>query len=54
MICGSTTEKAYERRNKFKSIGLGFLDDADTHFDKRGQFARLAQAIASQPGAIGD
>lgn len=35
--------------------GLGFVDDViiDTHFDKRGRFSRLAQAVAAQPGALG-
>lgn len=37
------------------SCGFGFLNEViiDTHFDKRGRFGRLAQAIASQPGAVG-
>lgn len=37
------------------TTGLGFIRYAiiDTHFDKRGRFNRLAQAVAQQPGAIG-
>lgn len=37
------------------TTGLGFLNNVivDTHFDKRGRFNRLAQAVAAQPGAIG-
>lgn len=37
------------------TTGLGLLQDViiDTHFDKRGRFNRLAQAVAAQPGAIG-
>jgi cyanophycinase len=37
------------------TTGLGLVDYAiiDTHFDKRGRFNRLAQAVAAQPGAIG-
>jgi len=37
------------------STGLGFIDDAiiDSHFDKRGRFPRLAQAVAANPGSIG-
>ena len=37
------------------TTGLGFLQNViiDTHFDKRGRFNRLAQAVAAQPGAIG-
>ncbi len=37
------------------TTGLGLLQNViiDTHFDKRGRFNRLAQAVAAQPGAIG-
>jgi cyanophycinase len=37
------------------TTGLGFMQNViiDTHFDKRGRFNRLAQAVAAQPGAIG-
>ena len=37
------------------TTGLGLLRYViiDTHFDKRGRFNRLAQAVAAQPGAIG-
>ncbi len=37
------------------TTGLGLLPNViiDTHFDKRGRFNRLAQAVAAQPGAIG-
>lgn len=37
------------------TTGLGFIDDViiDSHFEKRGRFGRLAQAIASNPSAIG-
>jgi cyanophycinase len=37
------------------TTGLGLLHNViiDTHFDKRGRFNRLAQAVAAQPGAIG-
>ena len=35
--------------------GLGLLQNViiDTHFDKRGRFNRLAQAVAAHPGVIG-
>lgn len=35
--------------------GLGLLNHViiDSHFDKRGRFARLAQAVAANPGAMG-
>jgi cyanophycinase len=37
------------------TTGLGFMCDVifDSHFEKRGRFGRLAQAIASNPSAIG-
>jgi len=37
------------------TTGLGLMQNAiiDTHFDQRGRFNRLAQAVAAQPGAIG-
>jgi cyanophycinase len=37
------------------TTGFGFLKNViiDTHFDKRGRFNRLAQAVAAQPGIIG-
>lgn len=35
--------------------GLGFIDDViiDSHFEKRGRFGRLAQAVAANPQCIG-
>lgn len=37
------------------TTGLGFLGDVifDSHFEKRGRFTRLAQAVATNPSAIG-
>jgi cyanophycinase len=37
------------------TTGLAFIKDViiDSHFDKRGRFGRLAQAVASNPGCIG-
>lgn len=37
------------------TTGLALIRDViiDTHFDKRGRFGRLAQAVASNPGCIG-
>lgn len=37
------------------TTGLGFAHGViiDSHFDKRGRFLRLAQAVAANPGAIG-
>lgn len=37
------------------TTGLGFINGViiDSHFNKRGRFPRLAQAVAANPGAIG-
>ena len=37
------------------TTGLGFMDDVifDSHFEKRGRFVRLAQAVAANPVCIG-
>jgi cyanophycinase len=37
------------------TTGLGLMHNViiDSHFDKRGRFSRLAQAVAAYPGAIG-
>lgn len=37
------------------TTGLAFIKDViiDSHFDKRGRFGRLAQAVASNPSCIG-
>lgn len=37
------------------TTGLGFVDNViiDSHFEKRGRFMRLAQAVAANPGTIG-
>jgi cyanophycinase len=55
MIYGGDETKAYLKGKIDLSIGLGFLQEViiDTHFDARGRFGRLVQAIAAQPGAIG-
>ena len=55
MIYGGDETKAYLKGKIDLSIGLGFLQEViiDTHFDARGRFGRLVQAIAAQPGAVG-
>ena len=55
MICGGREDQAYLKGKVELGIGLGFLQEViiDTHFDARGRFGRLVQAIAAQPGAIG-
>jgi cyanophycinase len=37
------------------TTGLALMDNVifDSHFEKRGRFARLAQAVAANPGCIG-
>ena len=55
MICGGDESQAYLKGRVELGFGLGFLQEAiiDTHFDARGRFGRLVQAIAAQPGSIG-
>jgi cyanophycinase len=55
MISGGKEDKAYLKGELELSLGLGFLQEViiDSHFDARGRFGRLTQAIAAQPGAIG-
>lgn len=55
MISGGEENKAYMKGTVELSQGLGFLREViiDTHFDARGRFGRLVQAIAAQPGAVG-
>jgi cyanophycinase len=37
------------------TTGLGFIDDViiDSHFEKRGRFGRLSQAVATNPQCVG-
>lgn len=55
MMNGGNTEKAYFKGEISLSDGFGFLKEAiiDTHFDARGRFARLSQAVAAKPGIVG-
>lgn len=55
MICGGNENRAFLKGEVELNIGFGFLQNViiDTHFDARGRFGRLVQAIAAQPGAIG-
>ena len=55
MICGGDENKAFKKGAVELSIGFGLLRNViiDTHFDARGRFGRLVQAIAAQPGSIG-
>ncbi|MCC6185848.1 MAG: cyanophycinase [Chitinophagaceae bacterium] len=55
MIYEGSADKAHLKGEVKITTGLGFMQDVviDSHFQKRGRFNRLAQAIAAQPGAIG-
>ncbi|GAC1381995.1 MAG: cyanophycinase [Ginsengibacter sp.] len=55
MIYEGNATKAHLKGEVKMTTGLGFMDDVifDSHFEKRGRFGRLAQAIASNPSCIG-
>lgn len=55
MICGGKEDRAFMKGEVVLSLGFGLVQGLviDTHFDARGRFGRLVQAIAAQPGAIG-
>lgn len=55
MIYEGNAAKANLKGEVKITTGLGLIANViiDTHFDKRGRFNRLAQAVAAQPGAIG-
>ncbi len=55
MIYEGNAGRAHLKGEVRMTSGLGLLNDViiDSHFDKRGRFARLAQAVAANPGAIG-
>lgn len=55
MIYEGNAGRAHLKGEVRMTSGLGFLNGViiDSHFDKRGRFSRLAQAVAANPGAIG-
>lgn len=55
MIYEGNATQAHLKGEVKITTGLGFMDDVifDSHFEKRGRFGRLAQAIASNPSCIG-
>ena len=55
MIYEGNAAQAHLKGEVKITTGLGLMHGViiDTHFDKRGRFNRLAQAVAAQPGAIG-
>lgn len=55
MIYEGNATQAHLKGEVKITTGLGFIDDViiDSHFEKRGRFGRLAQAVASNPSCIG-
>lgn len=55
MIYEGRADHAHLKGEVKITTGLGLIQNAiiDSHFDKRGRFNRLAQAVAAYPGAIG-
>ncbi|MEO7444341.1 MAG: cyanophycinase [Ferruginibacter sp.] len=55
MIYEGNATQAHLKGEVKITTGLGFMDDVifDSHFEKRGRFGRLAQAVASNPQCIG-
>ena len=55
MIYEGNATRAHLKGEVKITTGLGFIDKiiVDSHFEKRGRFGRLAQAVATNPSAIG-
>src|SRR6187397_3408969 len=55
MIYEGNATRAHLKGEVKMTTGLGFMDDVifDSHFEKRGRFSRLAQAIATNPSCVG-
>ena len=55
MIYEGNAAKAHLKGEVKITTGLGFMDDVifDSHFEKRGRFGRLTQAVATNPSCIG-
>jgi len=55
MIYEGNATRAHLKGEVKITTGLGFISDViiDSHFEKRGRFGRLAQAIAANPACIG-
>lgn len=55
MIYEGNASRAHLKGEVKIAKGLGFLDNViiDSHFEKRGRFVRLAQAVAGNPSALG-
>ena len=55
MIYEGNAMRAHLKGEVKITTGLGFVNSViiDSHFEKRGRFGRLAQAVATNPGCIG-
>ncbi len=55
MIYEGNAARAYLKGEVKMTTGLGFIDNViiDSHFEKRGRFVRLTQAVATNPSCIG-
>jgi cyanophycinase len=55
MIYEGNATRAHLKGEVKMTSGLGLIDRViiDSHFEKRGRFGRLAQAVAANPGRIG-
>jgi cyanophycinase len=55
MIYEGNATRAHLKGEVKITTGLGFMSSViiDSHFEKRGRFGRLAQAVAANPGCIG-
>ncbi len=55
MIYEGNAGRAHLKGEVKITTGLGFVNDViiDSHFDKRGRFPRLAQAVIANPSAVG-
>jgi cyanophycinase len=55
MIYEGNATRAHLKGEVKITTGLAFMDNVifDSHFEKRGRFSRLAQAVASNPSCIG-
>jgi cyanophycinase len=55
MIYEGNATRAHLKGEVKMTTGLGFINAViiDSHFEKRGRFGRLAQAVATNPSAIG-
>jgi cyanophycinase len=55
MIYEGNAAHAHLKGEVKMTSGLGFINSViiDSHFEKRGRFVRLAQAVATHPGLIG-